>query len=400
MIPSSRCWGRDGCVAGCDFKTCKKNHTDGKCRLNPFERGMRNACYDLQNPPPIESLLLLAVRSGIDEDLITSITTKRRSLTCEIPKIFPDKDMTEESEIFPIPWVNETGDNEQLKANFTYVRCAIESQNVVIPWLHFNSTQAMSTEVANLTQDPNQIPKLKSWETSESTQTSSRKKQRQICDENIQGLTLKKQLPEHLQNYFTLQCNYLCPCAKKKRAITIGFNRKLAIVNCGNRHITDGIKHKIEIFRTQHCGWGVRTSKHQTIQKGEIVCTYGGVYVSEKDAKEKNFYIKMPFALNKIGEYLVIDSTKYRSVGGFINHACKSHANLKECFLLGDHLSIRHPSVAFRATTLIEPNTELCFNYGYKVEDTCKVCSQKHCLCQDCMPDICTSSNCSHGQLV
>mmetsp|Transcript_18150 Transcript_18150/g.42199 ORF Transcript_18150/g.42199 Transcript_18150/m.42199 type:complete len:469 (+) Transcript_18150:181-1587(+) len=90
------------------------------------------------------------------------------------------------------------------------------------------------------------------------------------------------------------------------------------------------LRHKLEVFRTETRGWGVRAL--QPISKGEQICSYAGQVIDKHVADERmgesghgNFYIydvpgRSPFS---------IDGHSHRGVASFINFSCCP--NLRPC---------------------------------------------------------------------
>uniref|UniRef100_A0A2N9HJD0 SET domain-containing protein n=1 Tax=Fagus sylvatica TaxID=28930 RepID=A0A2N9HJD0_FAGSY len=100
--------------------------------------------------------------------------------------------------------------------------------------------------------------------------------------------------------------------------------------SCTNRVSQLGVRFKLEIFRTQFKGWGVRTRSY--IPSGSFICEY-------------------------MGEVPTTDATQYGNVGRFINHSCSP--NLFAQKVLYDHDDKRFPHIMLFATKDIPASREL-----------------------------------------
>ena len=82
-----------------------------------------------------------------------------------------------------------------------------------------------------------------------------------------------------------------------------------------------------------------------------------------------------------------VDSRKYGTVARFVNHSCDP--NLFVQSVLWDHHNIDVPWVCMFASTNIPAGTELCYDYGYRLDSVIgpdgkvvqKVC---HCGAKEC----------------
>ncbi|NXI28162.1 EHMT1 methyltransferase, partial [Sterrhoptilus dennistouni] len=101
------------------------------------------------------------------------------------------------------------------------------------------------------------------------------------------------------------ECNHACSCWR----------------TCRNRVVQNGLRTRLQLYRTQKMGWGVRTM--QDIPLGTFVCEYVGELISdsEADVREEDSYL---FDLdNKDGEVYCIDARFYGNISRFINHLCE-----------------------------------------------------------------------------
>ncbi|XP_046723549.1 histone-lysine N-methyltransferase EHMT1 isoform X1 [Silurus meridionalis] len=166
---------------------------------------------------------------------------------------------------------------------------------------------------------------------------------------------------------FIFECNHACSCWR----------------NCKNRVVQNGLRIRLQLFRTQKMGWGVRTL--QDIPQGTFVCEYVGEIISdaEADVREIDSYL---FSLDsKVGDMYCIDARFYGNISRFINHHCEP--NLFPCRVFTSHQDLRFPHIAFFASKNISAGDELGFDYGDHFWDV----KGKLFSCQ------CGSSRCKHS---
>ncbi|XP_053774408.1 histone-lysine N-methyltransferase EHMT1 isoform X1 [Desmodus rotundus] len=145
------------------------------------------------------------------------------------------------------------------------------------------------------------------------------------------------------------ECNHACACWR----------------TCRNRVVQNGLRTRLQLYRTQSMGWGVRSL--QDIPVGTFVCEYVGELISdsEADVREEDSYL---FDLdNKDGELYCIDARFYGNVSRFINHHCEP--NLVPVRVFMSHQDLRFPRIAFFSTRLIEAGEQLGFDYGQRFWD-------------------------------
>lgn len=393
------CWGRDGCQHGFTAPCWREQKCQELkvCGLNPFDRAFHASTTSISGPAPIESMLLLAARGGGRMEKAKNITKLRLSKQMECSKavekddcvVLPHNDISQGAEKMAISWVNETDDGEELETDFVYVNKAIESRDTRISWFSCRNQKPKSKKSSKKL--------LATWINSR-IQSAYPSGARYNPGGNLQILNAAskcsdtmnvclRQLQQINVPRIQFECNYLCPCRNTKRSVPAYAGRR-DIVECGNRKISSGIRHKLQVFRTEYKGWGVRSL--ETIKKGEMVCGYAGLYQLEKNVQEwahqdefTNSYV-MNLSQNAKKTSAVVNGNELRSVSGFINHEC-SNANLDLFHWYGDHLDTCFPCVGFRAKDNISPLTELCFNYGVKIFAECPLCGVEHCLCDHCM---------------
>ncbi|KAM5330716.1 histone-lysine N-methyltransferase EHMT1 isoform 4-T4 [Glossophaga mutica] len=145
------------------------------------------------------------------------------------------------------------------------------------------------------------------------------------------------------------ECNHACACWR----------------TCRNRVVQNGLRTRLQLYRTQHMGWGVRSL--QDIPVGTFVCEYVGELISdsEADVREEDSYL---FDLdNKDGELYCIDARFYGNVSRFLNHLCEP--NLAPVRAFTAHQDLRFPRIAFFSARPIEAGEQLGFDYGQRFWD-------------------------------
>ncbi|XP_058615187.1 histone-lysine N-methyltransferase EHMT1 isoform X9 [Onychostoma macrolepis] len=163
------------------------------------------------------------------------------------------------------------------------------------------------------------------------------------------------------------ECNHACSCWR----------------SCKNRVVQNGLRVRLQLFRTQTMGWGVKTL--QDIPQGTFVCEYVGEIISdsEADVRENDSYL---FSLDsKVGDMYCVDARFYGNISRFINHHCEP--NLFPCRVFTSHQDLRFPHIAFFACKNISAGDELGFDYGDHFWDV----KGKLFSCQ------CGSSKCKHS---
>uniref|UniRef100_A0A671WSA5 Euchromatic histone-lysine N-methyltransferase 2 n=1 Tax=Sparus aurata TaxID=8175 RepID=A0A671WSA5_SPAAU len=163
------------------------------------------------------------------------------------------------------------------------------------------------------------------------------------------------------------ECNMACSCYR----------------TCKNRVVQAGIKVRLQLYRTEKMGWGVRAL--QDIPQGSFICEYVGELISdaEADVREDDSYL---FDLdNKDGEVYCIDARYYGNISRFINHLCDPNLIPVRVFML--HQDLRFPRIAFFSSRDILSGQELGFDYGDRFWDI----KSKYFTCQ------CGSEKCKHS---
>lgn len=178
---------------------------------------------------------------------------------------------------------------------------------------------------------------------------------------------------------------------------------------CLSKVSQKGVRHRLEIFKTESKGWGVRS--WDFIPSGSFVCEYTGDLIdnsSADDLENDEYLFNLDFKkgnearwgdisdVNEVasdvacpvsdGADYVIDARKHGNVARFINHSCEP--NLFVQCVLYDHHDLRFPHIMLFANSNIPPLRELSYDYGYELDSVLengevkrKVC---HCGAPNC----------------
>ncbi|XP_040898761.1 histone-lysine N-methyltransferase EHMT1a isoform X2 [Toxotes jaculatrix] len=140
------------------------------------------------------------------------------------------------------------------------------------------------------------------------------------------------------------ECNHACSCWR----------------TCRNRVVQNGLRARLQLFRTQKMGWGVRAM--QDIPQGTFICEYVGEIITdaEADKRENDSFL---FTLdNKVGDIHCIDARLFGNIGRFINHLCEPNLMAVKVFTM--HQDLRFPRIAFFSSRAIKAGDQIGFDYG------------------------------------
>uniref|UniRef100_A0A8C7XN99 Euchromatic histone-lysine N-methyltransferase 1a n=1 Tax=Oryzias sinensis TaxID=183150 RepID=A0A8C7XN99_9TELE len=163
------------------------------------------------------------------------------------------------------------------------------------------------------------------------------------------------------------ECNHSCSCWR----------------SCRNRVVQNGLRVRLQLFRTEKMGWGVRAL--QDVPQGAFVCEYVGEIIrdTEADKRESDSFL---FTLdNKVGDAHCIDAKSFGNIGRFLNHLCEP--NLLAVRVFTTHQDLRFPRIAFFSSRPIRAGEQIGIDYG---ENYWRVKS-KYFSCQ------CGSSKCRYA---
>lgn len=159
---------------------------------------------------------------------------------------------------------------------------------------------------------------------------------------------------QYLQSrWHIFECNSRCDCTAE----------------CKNRVVQFGRKIRLELFKTQSRGWGLRTM--EPLQAGQFIDTYRGEIITaeESDARsahrkpeEDNYMLAFDkFATETSPALYVCDGKHMGGPSRFINHSCEPNCRL---FTVSyNHADKNLYELAFFAIHDIPTGTELTFNY-------------------------------------
>lgn len=156
------------------------------------------------------------------------------------------------------------------------------------------------------------------------------------------------------QNLLIYECFDACGCSPSQ---------------CTNRLLQHGSQVKMQLFKTEHKGWGVKTL--QKLQQGEFIAEYVGEIVSDDVAEErgcaydKSCVVNYLFQLNPGDDSKYnIDALIYCNTTRWINHSCNPNMVARGVYVEYRHISM--PRLGFFALEDIEAGEELTFDYAYQ----------------------------------
>lgn len=151
------------------------------------------------------------------------------------------------------------------------------------------------------------------------------------------------------------ECNSHCDCSG----------------SCPNRVVQKGQQLNLQVFKTKHKGWGLRTL--ESIKKFTFVCEYAGELISTQDAKKRAQELT-----HETGNYLIVlrehssknqvlrthvDARFHGNASRFVNHSCSP--NLVMVPVRVDSIV---PRLALFAARNIDTGEELSFDYSGEFE--------------------------------
>ncbi|GAB4848903.1 hypothetical protein Ancab_003715 [Ancistrocladus abbreviatus] len=177
--------------------------------------------------------------------------------------------------------------------------------------------------------------------------------------------------------YLVYECNHMCKCNG----------------NCPNRILQNGIRVKLEVFKTEKKGWAVKA--REQILCGQFVCEFIGEVLDEQEANIRrkrygkdfcNYLFNVRAHISDMSRFVeghipwVIDATKYSNVSRFINHSCSP--NLVNHVVLVESMETQLAHIGLYACRDIEAGEELTYDFRYELQHG------EGCRC------LCGSSNC------
>lgn len=160
----------------------------------------------------------------------------------------------------------------------------------------------------------------------------------------------KLRIPEQTAIY---ECNSRCSCPPE----------------CTNRVVQHGRNIKLCVFKTESCGWGVKTL--EKIQKGSFICEYIGELIPDKEAVVRDieycrqnisYLFDLDFNEEDEEENMhCVDATNTGNLARFINHSCEPNLVVYPVWI--DCLDPNLPRLAFFAKRNIQKDEEIHFDY-------------------------------------
>ncbi|QCD90972.1 histone-lysine N-methyltransferase SUVR5 isoform X1 [Vigna unguiculata] len=163
------------------------------------------------------------------------------------------------------------------------------------------------------------------------------------------------------EGYLVYECNHMCRCNK----------------SCPNRVLQNGVRVKLEVFKTEKKGWAVRAG--EAILRGTFVCEYIGEVLDVKEAHDRrrsygtehcSYFYDIDARVNDMSRLIegqaqyVIDATKFGNVSRFINHSCTP--NLVNHQVLVESMDSERAHIGFYANRDIALGEELTYDYQYE----------------------------------
>jgi len=138
--------------------------------------------------------------------------------------------------------------------------------------------------------------------------------------------------------------------------------------NCVNRVVQKGRKVPLQIFETQHCGFGVRSSDN--ISRGQFIDLYLGEVITPGELERReavweedtpSYVLSLDVFISDEQKMYHVDGGVFGSVTRFVNHSCEPNCTVLPIVLSSDTKQIYH--VAFFAIKYIPAGTELTIDY-------------------------------------
>ena len=153
------------------------------------------------------------------------------------------------------------------------------------------------------------------------------------------------------------------------------------MASCLNRVVQKGLQLKLQVFKTKHKGWGLRSLG--IIKKFTFVCEYTGELITIQDAKKRALELT-----HETGNYLIVlrehssenqilrthvDARFHGNASRFINHSCSPNL-----LMVPVRVDSVVPKLALFAARDIDIGEELSFDYSGEFsiwstsEETCE----------------------------
>lgn len=175
--------------------------------------------------------------------------------------------------------------------------------------------------------------------------------------------------------------------------------------SCRNRLTQKALKFRLEVFKTEDRGWGLRS--WDTIPAGSFICEYTGRLIQNAQLLQTRDYVvdvgRLPknnplwgdvssildtqssqATVNVSIPEFIVDSSQIGNASRFINHSCSPNV-LVQC-VMRDHQDTKRPHLMLFAMDNIPPFKELTRDYGSDMPRSNFEVLGKQCLCksEDC----------------
>lgn len=168
---------------------------------------------------------------------------------------------------------------------------------------------------------------------------------------------LAQELDPAAKHFEITECNELCKCGP----------------DCWNRVVGKGRTLPLEIFQTEKCGFGVRSS--QDIVKGQFIDLYLGEVITEEELRAREdaveeaepsyIYTLDWFSFGGVSYH--VDGKRFGSAMRFINHSCNPNAR---SFIVQVHKGDKRVYyLPFFAIKDIKAGTEITIDYKAKRDE-------------------------------
>ncbi|XP_062102311.1 histone-lysine N-methyltransferase SUVR5 isoform X2 [Humulus lupulus] len=173
------------------------------------------------------------------------------------------------------------------------------------------------------------------------------------------------------EGYLVYECNQMCSCPR----------------TCPNRVLQNGVRVKLEVYKTEKKGWAVRAG--ESVLRGTFICEYIGEVLDEHEANMRrkrygkegcSFLYEIDSHVNDMSRLIecqaryAIDATQYGNVARFINHSCLP--NLVSHQVLVESMDCQRAHIGLYANRDISLGEELTYDYRYAL------LPGEGCLCQ------------------
>ncbi|XP_047309086.1 histone-lysine N-methyltransferase, H3 lysine-9 specific SUVH1-like [Impatiens glandulifera] len=158
-------------------------------------------------------------------------------------------------------------------------------------------------------------------------------------------------------------------------------------LNCRGKISQAGLKVRLEVFKTNDKGWGLRS--WDPIRAGAFICEYAGEVVTSREVDNNYIFdttrsykpfdviLRKQNELLKVPYPLVISSKDVGNVARFMNHSCDPDVYWQ--LIVRENKNESNLHVGLFAIKHIPPMKELTFDYG--VVESEKEERKKKCLC-------------------